>query len=136
MGYAFYSFLFLLGEDSNASLEKLKTELNDFYKEDDRPVKLLLSDKLLTLCIYDWKLYVRYSNESHIKKESQEMAESFAMDKPEKHSIAACSARFEMSADPDINMDYFNDSLFVQEKIENFKNVYVFDSNASAFVNI
>ncbi|MGZ4091098.1 MAG: hypothetical protein ACXVNO_10295, partial [Bacteroidia bacterium] len=77
MGYAFYSFLFLLGEDSNASLEKLKTELNDFYKEDDRPVKLLLSDKLLTLCIYDWKLYVRYSNESHIKKESQEMAESF-----------------------------------------------------------
>jgi len=136
MGYAFYSFLILIGENSDASLKKLRTELDDFYKNDERPVKLLLSETTFTLCVYDWKLYVKYNNEPHVVKESMKLAESFAMDKPQKSAISACRARFEMSADPDINMDYFNDSLFVQEKIENFKNVYVFDSNAGSFINI
>ncbi|MBA3664653.1 MAG: hypothetical protein H0W61_10640 [Bacteroidetes bacterium] len=136
MSYAFYSFLILIGEGSNASIEDLKTELNDFYKDDARGVKLTLNGSLLTLNVNDWKLYIRYNSDSHVLKESQELAEEFAGDKPEKNQIAVCASRFEMSADPDVNMDYFNDSLFAQEKIEDFSNVFVFDANARGFLNL
>ncbi|TND04098.1 MAG: hypothetical protein FD123_3869 [Bacteroidetes bacterium] len=136
MGYTFYEYLILIAPDSDATLEKLKIKLEDFYKNDERKVQITLSDRTITLNIDGYNLYVGYSDAEHVQAESQEIAESSAEGKPQQSVIASCKARFEMHGDDDEDMDYFNDSLYVQEEIETFKGVFVFDSFNGEFMNV
>ena len=136
MGYTFYSYLIMLSDNSDATLEKLKNMLEDIYSKDDRNIKISLDQNCITLTIDNWNLYIGYSSESHVINESREISEQFAEGMPEQSTIAKCKARFEMSANPDPDMSFFNDSCFVQERIESFNEVFIFDTNESTFTNI
>jgi hypothetical protein len=136
MAFANYSNLILFSNNSDASPEKLKAKLEDVYRNDERSVKITADKNIITVTIKGWNLYVGYSNEDHVLIESQEIASEFANGKPEQDLISKCRARFEMSADADPDMEYFNDSCFVLQEIESFKEVFVFDTNESSFMNI
>lgn len=136
MGFTYYSYLILLSDQSNATIERLYNKLKDFYQKDTRDIKIVLEENEITIMFNNWNLYIGYSDEEYVLEESKEMAVNSAKGKPEQEKIAGCKARFEMSADPDPNMDFFNDSCYVLEEIEKFNAVYVFDSNDSSFINI
>lgn len=136
MGFTYYNNLILLSDKSDASIEKLYNKLKEFYKKDTREIKITLDEDEITLAFVNWNLYVGFSNEDNVLEESKEMAEMSAKGKAEQNEIAKCKTRFEMSADPDPNMDFFNDSCYVLEMIESFNDVYVFDSNDSSFMNL
>lgn len=136
MGFTYYNNLILLSDKSDASIEKLFLKIKEFYKKDTREIKITLDEDEITLAFVNWNLYVGFSDEDHVLEESKEMAEMSAKGKVEQSIIASCKARFEMSADLDPNMDFFNDSCYVLEMMESFKDVFVFDSNDSSFVNL
>jgi len=137
MSYKTYSNLILISDHSDASsLEELKTKLEDFYKKDNRNIQIILNNEQLCLKVESWTLYINYSNEKNVLIESKEIANQFVKEELLKAKIASCKGRFEMFADPDPNMDFFNDSCFVIQAMESFKEVFVFDTNNSSFTNI
>ncbi|AFY76491.1 MAG: hypothetical protein IGR93_00985 [Hydrococcus sp. C42_A2020_068] len=48
------------------------------------------------------------------------MAETFASDRTDKAEIAACDRRLEIICQPDPDLDYFNNYLFVLEELGSF----------------
>src|SRR5690349_8249106 len=108
MGFTNYSNLIMLSDNSDASLEKLMSKLEDFYGKDNRAVKIILDKNVIRLKINNWNLHIGFSNESHVLIESIELADQYAKGKAEYETISKCKARFEMEADPDPNMDFFN----------------------------
>ncbi len=136
MGYNYYEYLILIAPNSEATMEGLKQKLEAFYANDERTVVVSLNSGRITVNIDGYELYVDYSNAPHVVIESQELAEEFAKGKAEQAVIATCAARFEMAGAPDPETDYFNDSLYVQESMEEFSGVFVFDPMDGSFMNI
>lgn len=136
MGFTYYSYLILLAPDTDATIEGLKSNLDSFYANDERTVKIDLNGNDLTVNIDGYNLYVHYSNESHVIEESEEIANDAAIGLKEFDVIKSCTSRFELHGDPDYDMDYFNDSLYLQEEMEKFKGVFIFDTMDGNFVNL
>jgi len=67
-------------------------------------------------------LQIDYSNASHVIEESREMAERYSL------NCQDCAERFEMHAD-DMDMDFFNDYLVINEHLEKTNKFIIFDPN-------
>ncbi len=72
----------------------------------------------------------------HVLEESREMAELFAVRRPEQSRIAACGVRVEIAGSEDGQMEYFNHYCVVVEVIESLGTVYTFDSSSAQFMNL
>ncbi|PZR22645.1 MAG: hypothetical protein DI535_25700 [Citrobacter freundii] len=131
MGYTFYQYLAFIQPDSDAEPGKLKHYLESFYAGGVRPPQIILTDKLITVAFDSYNFRIHYSDEPHVAVEAAELAEDSDADWSEKHfdkeKLKSSSKRFELSGDPDYDMDYFNDSLYIVEIIEKFNGVIVFN---------
>ena len=133
MANTFYSYLAFITPTSDASLIALKNNLETFY---DRPVienkpEILLEDNQINIIFDDeYQLYIAFSEEEYVNEEALEIAQEQQLDWNEntfdKTVLETCRKRFEIWGDDDFDMDYFNDSLFVIEQIEQFSDVIIF----------
>ena len=127
MGYNYYQYFGLIAPGSDASLKGLKDKLYTWYSESDDLFDLKLDGNQLQLSLGDYVFTIHYNDAPTVLAESKEMAETLKGDSDLKTAIASCAARFEMHGDTDEDMDYFNDSLYIQEHWEDFEGVYTFD---------
>jgi hypothetical protein len=128
-----YQALILLPSDTDASLQKAETELHAFFDK-------LKGDKLrgvhiqsetqnswVVLTINGWKLFIRLSTATGNQEESQEIADRLGTQCPVDLRLKPYGARFEITSDPDPNMDYFNDYVFVVEALSSFEGAVALD---------
>lgn len=131
MGYTFYQYLAFIQPDSDAEPGRLKLNLESFYTGGIRPPQIILTDKLITIAFDSYNFRIHYSDAPHVAAEAAALAEDSHADWSEKHfdkeKLKSSSKRFELSGDPDFDMDYFNDSLYIVEIIEQFNGVIVFN---------
>ncbi|KQO25056.1 hypothetical protein ASF10_07760 [Flavobacterium sp. Leaf82] len=133
MANTFYSYLAFITPDSNASLIALKNNLETFYNKSetaDKPEIVLDNDQIELVFKDEYRLYIAYSQEEYVNEEALELAEEHELDWNEniidKAKLQTCNKRFEIWGDDDFDMDYFNDSLYIIEQIENFDDVIIF----------
>lgn len=136
MGQAFYANLILVAPDSDATINSLKANLDVFYATDKRTVNVELAGDVITVNIDGYQLYVAYSDEDHVLEESIEIADNCAQGLAQYEVIKTCAARFEMHGDPDFDMEYFNDNLYIQEVLEEFKGIFIFEPMNGEFTNL
>jgi hypothetical protein len=133
MAYTFYHYLAFIQPDSDADLTVLKNNLESFYAKSSRRPNISQIDKVITVDFDNYKFEISLSDGSHVIEEAAEIANDRAADYAEnnfdKEKLKTSSKRFEISGEDDIDMDYFNDSLFIVEITEKFKGVIVFDVN-------
>jgi hypothetical protein len=131
MAYTFYQYLAFIQPDSDADLTVLKNNLESFYAKSGRRPNISQTDKVITVNFDNYKFEISLSDGSHVIEEAAEIANDRATDYAEnnfdKEKLKTSSKRFEISGEDDLDMDYFNDSLFIVETIEKFKGVIVFD---------
>lgn len=134
MSQPYYENLALIGPDSDATLEGLKTHLEKFYASSGSKTKITLADKKITLNIDGYNFHIHYNDDESVIDESVDM--SFLVSSHPNHPlIAASMARFEMHGDDDPDFNYMNDSMFIQEAMEKFKEIFIFNPSEGAFMN-
>ncbi|MEO6305219.1 MAG: hypothetical protein ABIP51_18815 [Bacteroidia bacterium] len=136
MASAYYSYLAFIEPGSDANLEILKTNLDEFYAKPTITNKpdITLNSRSITLTFNDgYAFYINLSNEQHVNGEAKEFADTNDLDwyeKPvDKEKLLSCTSRLEIYGEDDYNMNYFNDSLYIVETIGAFKGVIVFFLN-------
>lgn len=133
MAHTFYSYLAFITPGSDASLMALKNNLETFYEKSDIENKpeIVLNDQQIDIVFDDeYRFYIAFSQEEYVNEEALELAQENELDWNEnpidKAKLETCHKRFEIWADDDFDMDYFNDSLFITEQIEKFNDVIIF----------
>lgn len=124
MANSFYSYSAYISPSSNADIKVLKEFLDAFYQESDN--KITLSDNQITITFDDeYNFYIYLAEEEHVNQEALEIAGYLEEDWNEtpydKEKLKVSKKRFEVWGDSDFDMDYFNDSLFIIEQVEKFK---------------
>lgn len=75
----------------------------------------------------EWEIHIALNEEPWVRDESQEIATALE-DFPEAREIEQCDRRWEVhSHTPDPEMDYFNDYLFIVERLSRFPGVIAVD---------
>lgn len=131
---ASYEHLILIHENSNFDFEELIKKIETINWGSNKVVIKTKKDSA-KLLINDWEFELAMDAATHIQEESIEMADEFASSNPLKSKIASCSKRLLIGGTPDYDMEYFNDFVFVLEKIESFSDVYTFNPY-EGFLNI
>ncbi len=131
MANSFYSYSAYISPSSNADIKVLKEFLDAFYQESDN--KITLSDNQITITFDDeYNFYIYLAEEEHVNQEAFEIADYLEEDWNEtsydKEKLKASKKRFEIWGDPDFDMDYFNDSLFIIEQVEKFNDIIIFQN--------
>ncbi|CAD0004151.1 hypothetical protein [Flavobacterium chungangense] len=135
MAHLFYSHLVFIPPSSNATIAILKEYLDDFYQRpviEDKP-KIVSDNKRITITFSDgYNFYIHLAKEDYVITEAAEIADYRKTDWNEnafdKEKLKASGKRFEIWGDPDFDMDYFNDSLFILEIIEKFNDVIILEN--------
>ena len=135
MANTFYSYSAYILPSSNAEITVLKGYLDSFYHKPeniDEP-KIVLNDNQITITFNDeYNFYIYLSQEKHINDEAVEIADDLETDWNEnlydKEKLKTSIKRFEVWGDPDFDMDYFNDSLFIIDQIEKFSEILIFQN--------
>ena len=78
---------------------------------------------------------VFHCSHADVLEESKEIAEKFAEGRADRDLIAACDRRFEVSADADDDMDYFNNWLIATERLRDLVDGIVFCPDDDTFLN-
>ena len=131
MANTFYSYSAYITPSSNADITVLKDYLEDFYQEENP--EILLSNNEIKITFDDeYNFYIYLATEEHVNQEALEIADDLETDFNEnlydKEKLKASKKRFEMWGDPDFDMDYFNDSLFIIQQIEKFNDIIIFQN--------
>ena len=134
MGYVYYENLVFISESSDFSLLILKEKLDTFYKTDDRKINTTIVEDTINVKIDNYEFYIGLNEESYVADEIREIVEDCAKDRDDKDVLLTCKKRLEISGgDEDFDMDYFNDSLYINEKIQEFKNVFIYNPQENKF---
>ncbi|KFF03035.1 hypothetical protein [Flavobacterium reichenbachii] len=124
-----YEYFALIPPESNADLSTLKDNLELLYTSVENKPVIHLKEDCITITFDDFNFKIFFVNEDWVLVESIEMADNFETDWNEeiidKEKLKVCASRFELSADDDFDMDYFNDSLYIIETIESFDGVII-----------
>jgi hypothetical protein len=133
MGYTYYSYLILVTPESDLTFEKLRPACEPLLKQGCENITVE-SDGLTFHFAGDYKFYLHLNAEPHVEEESVEMAAEEFVPQDKKAAVASCRIRYEMHADPDPDMEYFNESLYILEVLENFAGVFIIDPHSGDFL--
>lgn len=135
MANTFYSYSVYIEPSSNAAISILKDNLDSFYQKQiitNKPEIVLIDNQITITFDDDYNFYIYLSDEEHVNEEATEIANDQDVDWNEnifdKEKLKTCKKRFEVWGDDDFDIDYFNDSLFIIEQIENFNNIIIFQN--------
>ena len=132
---AWYELIVLLTDQSNLTVVELADRLRNRLSHDPAVTVSVEHGDSIRVQWHDWSFHLNYESEPHVAVESAEIADLYASTHPGKPNIAVCERRISMSGDDDPSMDHFNDFLFIQEVLESFSGVYLFDPQEGAFTS-
>lgn len=116
-----YNYLIYFKPNTTLTLTELKEGLKE-YLDDQQPSEIKISDDCLivTFGTYQFRLFV--SSESHVIEEFLEMIADGVTDLDDNPIdvtlYVASTLRVEMSGDVDMDMEHFNDCIFILEYFE------------------
>lgn len=102
----------LFHSDRGATIERVANTL-----ESMPGVEVEITSRFKVVVQGDWTFTVYYAEAPHVLAESREIAEEYAVGRPDEDFIATCDRRFEVGWVPDPNMKYFNDWLLITHKV-------------------
>ncbi|MBD2496508.1 hypothetical protein [Nostoc sp. FACHB-280] len=131
-----YNALALITPDCNITLADAEIKLVQFFNRDSTKPSMSLSrdDNRLRLTFDGWSLYIYLATEPSVLQESQEMANRFGQNHPDKAMIATCNSRLEISSDADENMDHFNDYVLSIEQLSKIPGIFLLEMANLEFV--
>ncbi|MGI4869598.1 MAG: hypothetical protein ACRYFX_00295 [Janthinobacterium lividum] len=134
MGYTYYSYLAFITPDSAADLAGLQACLQALSAQLNQAPKptLTLDGNELTVAFEEYSFHIYYATEAHVQEEALEIAATnpdtlvdLAEQPIDPARLGTCTRRFELWGDPDPDMDYFNDSLYILEALEELEGVII-----------
>lgn len=135
MGYSYYSTLVLIPEGHEITLPQVFERLQQRFIEAGMPTVAWhdpvawYDSRHVVVQQDDWKLHLYFEDEAHVKEEAQELAEDLIQDEQDRKLVSSSKSRIAIFGDPDPEMMYFNEYLFVLEEMEKFLGLYIFDPN-------
>ncbi|MCU0479942.1 MAG: hypothetical protein MUE54_01865 [Anaerolineae bacterium] len=130
MGFTYYKTMLMIAETTVLSwddfFEMLKAEFIN------NPAKIVekMSDKQIQIRYKTWVFNLYWETQPHVLEESQEIAQIFAKNRPDKDIIGKCHRRITTASNPDPDMEYFNDYVYVLQVFERIPDSYIFDNQA------
>lgn len=123
----------LIAPGSDADLPTLAGKIEKKFARITPPAQIHTEDNRITILLGNYRFTIYLAESDHVLTESKEMAHHFKKDYAgnpvNKNSLQQCGRRFELSGEADFNMDYFNDSLYILECIEEFKEITILSMN-------
>ncbi len=130
-----YESLVLIHPDTPITSAAFASELRRYYERSEQPPTIVeCSESRLEIRFTDCIFYVDHDRSAHVVEESAELAEEFGEDTGKQDRIAACTSRFDIRADDDPDMNYFNDYLYIVESCQRLGEVYPFDTSSATFL--
>jgi hypothetical protein len=133
MPYKFYNYLGLIQSNSNATLAALTNVIKKHFSDDIRQIHISDHATGIVITIDDYNFKISYQENENVLIESKEIAtiytEDYVGNPIDKDVIEKCERRFEMGGESDFNMDYFNDSLFIIQCMEELGKITVINLN-------
>lgn len=123
MVFPIYEAFGLLEPDSNFSMDVAAAHLAARFPR----WALHHEGSKISLVSGKWAFYLCLNSEPWVIQESREIAQALPEDLAVAVAITRCGRRIEVSSDPDPNMDYFNDYIFVVEVLQSFEGVITVD---------
>jgi hypothetical protein len=128
-----YEALILLESTLTRSIENYAKEVEKFYVSNmgEKP-KIKIEEDGVSIKFNEIEFTVVKNCKSQVVEESKELAE-FA--KPEERAnILKSKCRLELSSSPDVDMNYFNDFLFLIQSAESLGKIWVFNPADGEFM--
>ena len=133
MAYTPYKLLVFIPPLSSVTLEEVVEKLRTKFAS--QKVSIARSGEKVVIKRESWSLNVYWEDEPHVLEEAQEIADHFANHRPDKDVIASSQRRLTTAGDPDPNMDYFNDYVWMIEAFEAIPEFIIFDANNGKFMD-
>jgi len=128
MGFTYYQTLVIIPLNHPLTfadlLDRLRQKFsrqNDFTVEQRHPHQIALRSN------DGWELRISLEDAPHAASEAQEIAENFEMEEADRAILKTSISYLSTAADPDPNMNYFNEYVFVLEVFEQYPGLYLFD---------
>lgn len=131
-----YKASVLLAPGYHVSLEDAEVKLLEFFSNDSaqRAVSTWRRENKMLFTLDNWSLSICLQSGLKVFKESQEMADTFGQNHPDRAVIATCYSRFEISCDPDESMAHFNDYILALEQLSSIPGAFVFEDASQEIV--
>ena len=130
-----YTHLAFLKPGKTIELETLKSNIASRYAGTNSSISPVITEEagMLKIALNNYNFYITLVTASHVAVEAREIAEQFEEDwsgNPyDKEQLKQSTVRLDFYGDPDADMEYFNDSLFIIGQIEKTGNAIIFHSN-------
>jgi hypothetical protein len=128
MGYTPYKIMVLLPQGHRLTFADLIKKLRNKFSRNPK-IAVDVNGTQALIRHGEWFLTVAWEDEPHVAIESQEIADGLARNNADHDVIVACSRRITTWGQPDPNMDYFNDYVFVLEVLESISGVFVYSED-------
>jgi hypothetical protein len=128
-----YEALILLELALNPPIESYAKKVEKFYVSNagEKP-KIKIEGDGVSIKFNGIEFIVVKNCKSHVLEESKELAE---YSKPEeRENISKSKCRLELSSSPDVDMNYFNDFLFLIQSAESLGKVWAFNPADGEFM--
>lgn len=130
-----YESLLLIHPDTPISSAALASELRRYYQRSHQlPTIVERGASGLDLRFANYDFHADYDRSPHVLEESADIAARFGAKTGKQERIAACSSRFEVRADDDPDMSYFDDFLYIIEAAQRLGEIYAFDTSSGTFL--
>ena len=131
MSYIYYQKTIWLKKTETFDFNELGTVLTKYFNERyNGKITVEHSKKVIVISKNKWKYYLIFHDENSISVENQEIFQFTTVLKPFQTEINP-SFRIEAWGDDDPNMDYFNESLDIQEFIAKEYDCIIYDPQAN-----
>lgn len=131
-----YQALIFLPPGTEATLEDAYNRLIEKYSQDIEAgkVKITLKDGELSFRRGRWSMEIYEDSSPHVIGEAKEIAATYGARLPNSGMLTLSRRRFDLSSDPDPNMDHHEDYLDVVEEIGSFPGAVVFEPETGTFI--
>jgi hypothetical protein len=129
-----YRALCMISHSSTVTLADVESALWRNYNAKQSDVSVKLVETGLCVDIAGWKLRVQLNAKPWVAEESREIAQQFGQNRPDRNILSMAARRFEVSSDPDPDMDYFNVYVGIIEAIESIADVVCFEPGTGEFI--
>jgi len=130
-----YESMLLIHPDKPIGTATLASELRSFYQGSDQSAIITERGQSgLDLQFKDYIFRLDFDRSPHVLEEAADIAARFGANTGKQQRIAACTSRFEVRADDDPEMNYFNDFMYIIEASQRIGEVYAFDTASRSFL--
>jgi hypothetical protein len=132
MGFTTYASMLMIPADHPITWpelqERISARFNALVSKPRSQHRIIHSDALTKIRVGVWELRVSWQADLDVVVESKEIAQFATKGRSDKAIVESCNRRVTTAADPDPDMNYFNDYVYVLEILQALPDVYVFDN--------